>query len=135
MSSGWPRYFPLAMALWFAACAVWGLSTGIGTLRRKRWARMSIQLFGVALVFFILPADETIRHENVLKDGEIVAEVSVPASAFSKRSTYMKFKERESLDFAMSSVAAVIELAPNKTVSKASIVLGGVASIPWRVPV
>ena len=57
MSSGWPRYFPLAMALWFAACAVWGLSTGIGTLRRKRWARMSIQLFGVALVLFILPAE------------------------------------------------------------------------------
>ena len=44
------------------------------------------------------------------------------------------FKERESLDFAVAAVAAVIELAPDKTVRTARLVLGGVASIPWRVP-
>jgi len=43
-----------------------------------------------------------------------VMEVQVPAT--SARSTYLKFKERESLDFAMSAVAAVVELAPDKSV-------------------
>ena len=57
-----------------------------------------------------------------------------PASPFAARSTYLKFKERESLDFALSSVAAAVQLQPNKTVKDARIVLGGVAPIPWRVP-
>jgi xanthine dehydrogenase YagS FAD-binding subunit len=84
--------------------------------------------------FFTLPKSGSIRRENILKPGEIVTEIRVPASAFAARSRYIKFKERESLDFAMSSVAAAIELAPDKTVRQARLVLGGVAPIPWRVP-
>ena len=81
--------------------------------------------------FFIMPKTN-VRKENVLQDGEIVTEIQVPAPV--GRSTYLKFKERESLDFAVAAVAAVIELAPDKTVRTARLVLGGVASIPWRVP-
>jgi len=84
--------------------------------------------------FFTLPA-ENIRRENVLKNDDIITEIFVPASPFAARSTYLKFKERESLDFALASVAAAVQLAPNKTVRAARIVLGGVAPIPWRVPV
>ena len=57
-----------------------------------------------------------------------------PRRRLAARSTYLKFKERESLDFALASVAAAVQLAPNKTVRAARIVLGGVAPIPWRVP-
>jgi xanthine dehydrogenase YagS FAD-binding subunit len=83
--------------------------------------------------FFILPKTD-VRKENVLKDGQIVTEVQVPASAFAARSTYLKFKERQSLDFAMSAVAAALELGADKTVRQARLVLGGVAPIPWRAP-
>jgi xanthine dehydrogenase YagS FAD-binding subunit len=84
--------------------------------------------------FFTLPTEGNIRRENVLKNDEIITEIYVPASALAARSTYLKFKERESLDFALASVAAAVELAPNRTVKAARIVLGGVAPIPWRVP-
>ena len=84
--------------------------------------------------FFTLPAEGNIRRENVLKNDEIITEIYVPASPLAARSTYLKFKERESLDFALASVAAAVQLAPNKTVRAARIVLGGVAPIPWRVP-
>ena len=84
--------------------------------------------------FFTLPSEGSIRRENVLKNDEIITEISVPASAFAARSTYLKFKERESLDFAMSAVAAALELNADKTIKQARIVLGGVAPIPWRVP-
>ena len=84
--------------------------------------------------FFTLPSDGNIRRENVLENDEIITEISVPASLLAAHSTYLKFKERESLDFAMASVAAAVQLAPNKTVRAARIVLGGVAPIPWRVP-
>src|SRR5882724_5622441 len=82
--------------------------------------------------FFTLPSEGNIRRENVLKNDELITQVQVPASSFAARSTYLKFKERESLDFALSSVAAAVELGGDKTVRQARIVLGGVAPIPWR---
>lgn len=84
--------------------------------------------------FFTLPSEGNIRRENVLGNDDIITEVFVPASAVAARSTYLKFKERESLDFALASVAAAVQVAPNRTVREARIVLGGVAPIPWRVP-
>jgi xanthine dehydrogenase YagS FAD-binding subunit len=83
--------------------------------------------------FFVKPSQD-IRRETILKDGEIVTEVIVPASPLAAKSTYLKFKERDSLDFALAAVAAAIDLAPDKSVRQARIVLGGVATIPWRVP-
>jgi len=84
--------------------------------------------------FFTLPADGNVRRENVLKNEDIITEVLVPASKFAAHSTYLKFKERDSMDFAMSAVAAAVTLDASKTVSEARIVLGGVAPVPWRVP-
>lgn len=84
--------------------------------------------------FFTLPADGNLRRENVLKNEDIITEVSLPASKFAAHSTYLKFKERDSMDFAMSAVAAAVTLDANKAVSEARIVLGGVAPVPWRVP-
>ena len=83
--------------------------------------------------FFTLPSDGDIRRENVLKNEEIITEIHVPASPLAARSTYLKFKERESLDFALASAAVAVRLT-GRTVSDARIVLGGVAPIPWRVP-
>jgi len=84
--------------------------------------------------FFTLPSDGNLRRENVLKNDDIITAINVPASPLAARSTYLKFKERESLDFAMASVATAVQLLPNKTVKDVRIVLGGVAPIPWRVP-
>ena len=84
--------------------------------------------------FFTLPSEGNIRRENVLKNEEIITEITVPASPLAARSTYLKFKERESLDFALASAAVAVQLAGNRSVRAARIVLGGVAPIPWRVP-
>jgi xanthine dehydrogenase YagS FAD-binding subunit len=83
--------------------------------------------------FFTMPAEGNIRRENVLKNDDIITEIFVPASSLAAKSTYLKFKERESLDFALSSVAVAVRLT-GRTVRDARIVLGGVAPIPWRVP-
>jgi xanthine dehydrogenase YagS FAD-binding subunit len=84
--------------------------------------------------FFTLPSDGNIRRENVLKSDDIITQINVPASALAERSTYLKFKERESLDFALAAAAVALRLGPNKEVREARIVLGGVAPVPWRVP-
>jgi xanthine dehydrogenase YagS FAD-binding subunit len=84
--------------------------------------------------FFTLPSEGNIRRENVLKNDDIITEIFVPASPLAARSTYLKFKERESLDFALASAAVAVRLEGNRSVRDARIVLGGVAPIPWRVP-
>ena len=84
--------------------------------------------------FFTLPSDGNIRRENVLRNEEIITEIVVPSSPVAAHSTYLKFKERESLDFALASAAVAVQLGANREVKDARIVLGGVAPIPWRVP-
>jgi xanthine dehydrogenase YagS FAD-binding subunit len=69
-----------------------------------------------------------------LENDDIITEIFVPASPLAAGSTYLKFKERESLDFALASVAAAVKLGANRAVQDVRIVLGGVAPIPWRVP-
>jgi xanthine dehydrogenase YagS FAD-binding subunit len=81
--------------------------------------------------FFTLPS-QNIRRENVLRNDEIITQIQVPASPLAGHSTYLKFKERESMDFAMAAVAAAVELGRNQTVTQVRLVLGGVAPIPWR---
>ena len=83
--------------------------------------------------FFTLPSDNA-SVENVLADAEIVTQIQIPATPFAARSTYLKFKERSSLDFAMVAAAVAVDLAPDQTVRQARLVLGAVAPIPWRVP-
>ena len=81
--------------------------------------------------FFTLPSEADVTHENVLKPGELVTSVFVPASAMATRSTYVKFREKNSLDWALSSVALALETDGN-IVKSARVVLGGVAPIPWH---
>jgi xanthine dehydrogenase YagS FAD-binding subunit len=80
--------------------------------------------------FFVLP-NRKLLGETVLDANQVVLKIMVPEPVAGTRSTYLKFREKQSLDFAISSVAAVLQMQ-GKRVQKASIVLGGVAPVPWR---
>lgn len=80
--------------------------------------------------FFILPT-VNIYRETILAPNEIVTRVSIPKQAAGARSHYMKIKERESFDWALSGAAVVLVMS-GKTVKDARVVLSGVAPIPWR---
>jgi len=82
--------------------------------------------------FYVLPEDGGIEKETVLADGEIVTAITAPVPVAGMRSTYSKFKERDSFDFALSAVAASVVIAGGK-VTRARLCLGGVAPVPWRV--
>lgn len=83
--------------------------------------------------YYTLPGDGDIRRETVLKPDELLTGVTFDLPPSGSRSTYVKFKERESYDFALSAVALRLELEGG-VVKLARLVLGGVAPIPWRVP-
>jgi xanthine dehydrogenase YagS FAD-binding subunit len=74
-------------------------------------------------------------RENVLQPGEIVVEVTVPAPAASARSAYLEVREKQSFDWPLASVAAMLAIDPgSKKIHQANVVLGAVAPIPWRSP-
>jgi xanthine dehydrogenase YagS FAD-binding subunit len=82
--------------------------------------------------FYMLPG-ETPDWETVLKKGEIITGIAIPASAAAKNSTYLKVRDRQSYEFAAASAAVGIEFeADGKTVRDIRVALGGVATKPWR---
>jgi xanthine dehydrogenase YagS FAD-binding subunit len=81
--------------------------------------------------FFTLPSDG-VRKENILKTGEIVTEVIVPRQGRNDRSTYIKFKEKDSMDWAVSAVAVQAQVGAGGVIQDSRVVLGGVAPKPWR---
>ena len=82
--------------------------------------------------FFRLPTQDN-RQDNVLAPNELITEVSIPRPSAGSRGTYAKVAERESWDFALVSAAVQLTFS-GATVSEAHVVLGGVASVPWRAP-
>ena len=82
--------------------------------------------------FFALPTVNAAR-ENVLREGEILESVWVPAPRPNVRSTYHKIMDREAWTHAVVSAAVVFEMNGD-TCRSARVVLGGVAPIPWRLP-
>jgi len=81
--------------------------------------------------FFVSPK-ESIDRENVLLPGEIVTDIHVPPAGGAMKSLYRKFAARGSWDFALVSVAAIVQLE-NGSARTARIVLGGVGPHPWRI--
>jgi xanthine dehydrogenase YagS FAD-binding subunit len=82
--------------------------------------------------FFALPQQNP-ASENVLGEGEVLAEIQLPGARPAVRSTYHKIMDREAWTHAVVSAAIVLEM--DKDVCRsARIVLGGVAPIPWRLP-
>jgi xanthine dehydrogenase YagS FAD-binding subunit len=80
--------------------------------------------------FFTLPEADP-RRENSIQPGEILTEVNVPSPRAGARSVYLEVREKQSFDWPLVSVAAVIGRAGDRVV-EARVVMGAVAPIPWR---
>jgi xanthine dehydrogenase YagS FAD-binding subunit len=82
--------------------------------------------------FYRLPGD-TPQIENVLRPGETIAKVRVPASPIARNSCYVKVRDRTSFAFALVSAAVGLDISNNQ-IRDARVALGGVGPMPWRLP-
>jgi xanthine dehydrogenase YagS FAD-binding subunit len=69
--------------------------------------------------------------ETTLKPSELITGFFVPAGPWTRRSLYLKIRDRASYDFALASAAVALDLDGDH-VREARIGLGGVATKPWR---
>ncbi len=78
-----------------------------------------------------VPPAEDVRAETVLKRGEIITRITIPAPAPNLYSSYRKIRARRSWDFALAGAALAFAMDGDR-VSRANVVLSGAAPVPWR---
>jgi len=81
--------------------------------------------------FFVLPSQNPAR-ENVLAATELLNGVRIPTPVAGVVSTYLKITDRAAWTHAEVSVAVVLHVEDER-IRTASVVLGGVAPMPWRL--
>ncbi len=82
--------------------------------------------------FFRLPGSTPDKEHN-LPAGALIAAVEVPARPESRRSGYLKVRDRASYEFAIASAAVAMDISAG-TVRTARVAAGGVGTVPWRLP-
>jgi xanthine dehydrogenase YagS FAD-binding subunit len=78
------------------------------------------------------PYGDTPHIETNLAPGELITGFTIPAGPWTRRSRYVKVRDRESYDFALASAAVALDLDGDGTARTVRIGLGGVATKPWR---
>ena len=81
--------------------------------------------------FYTLPSEGDVTRETLLAPNEVLTSVSIPGGKQGWRATYLKVRERDAFDFALSAVALALRM-DGSTIAEARLVLGGVAPRPWR---
>jgi len=74
---------------------------------------------------------DTPHLETTLAPGELITAFQIPAGAWTRRSLFLKVRDRESYEFALAAAAVALDLDGDR-VRAARIALGGVATQPWR---
>lgn len=86
----------------------------------------------VSLEDFNLLPGQTPHLEHDLREGELITAITLPAPPAGS-GVYLKVRDRESYEFALSSCAALLDVQDG-VIRAARVVLGGVGTKPWRSP-
>ncbi|MET0701250.1 MAG: xanthine dehydrogenase family protein subunit M [Mycobacterium sp.] len=82
--------------------------------------------------FFRAPGT-TPDREHDLRPGELIVAVEVPRGPEMRRSGYLKVRDRQSYEFALTSAAVALDVGAG-VVRTARVAVGGVGTVPWRLP-
>jgi xanthine dehydrogenase YagS FAD-binding subunit len=80
---------------------------------------------------FYVPPIVNVKKETILTGQDVLKEVRLPPPKKNERSSFLKFTERGSWDFAV--VSAAVWFSGGNSIRDIRIVCGGVAPIPWRL--
>ena len=82
--------------------------------------------------FFRQPGDTPDQEQN-LRPGQLITAIEVPVRPDTRRSGYLKVRDRQSYEFALCSAAVALDLSGG-IVRAARVAAGGVGTVPWRLP-
>ncbi|MEU9323506.1 xanthine dehydrogenase family protein subunit M [Streptomyces canus] len=82
---------------------------------------------------FLLRPGSTPNREQALRRGELITGVEVPALARPLKSGYLKVRDRQSYEFALTSAAVALQVRGG-VIREAKVAAGGVGTVPWKLP-
>ncbi|MEV4364886.1 xanthine dehydrogenase family protein subunit M [Nonomuraea sp. NPDC049625] len=88
---------------------------------------------GVAFADFLLQPGSTPDREQALQPGELITAVEIPAYPRPLRSGYLKVRDRQSYEFALTSAAVALHVRGG-VIREAKVAAGGVGTVPWKLP-
>ncbi|MFI1360595.1 FAD binding domain-containing protein [Streptomyces sp. NPDC020898] len=82
---------------------------------------------------FLLRPGDTPNREQALRQGELITAVEIPALPRPLRSGYLKVRDRQSYEFALTSAAVALHVRGG-VIQEAKVAAGGVGTVPWKLP-
>ncbi|WP_327730842.1 xanthine dehydrogenase family protein subunit M [Streptomyces sp. NBC_00487] len=86
----------------------------------------------VAFADFLLRPGSTPNHEQALRKGELITDVEIPAHPRPLKSGYLKVRDRQSYEFALTSAAVALQVRGG-VIREALVAAGGVGTVPWKL--
>ncbi|KFG00804.1 FAD-binding molybdopterin dehydrogenase [Streptomyces scabiei] len=87
----------------------------------------------VAFADFLLRPGSAPNREQDLKRGELITAVEIPALPRPLKSGYLKVRDRQSYEFALTSAAVALHVRGG-VIREAKVAAGGVGTVPWKLP-
>lgn len=87
----------------------------------------------IPLTDFLLPPGSTPHREQALQNGELITGVEIPALPRPLASGYLKVRDRQSYEFALTSAAVALHIRGG-VIREAKVAAGGVGTVPWKLP-
>lgn len=81
---------------------------------------------------FLLRPGSTPSREQALRPGELITAVELPALPRPLRSGYLKVRDRQSYEFALTSAAVALHIRGG-VIREARVAAGGVGTVPWKL--
>jgi xanthine dehydrogenase YagS FAD-binding subunit len=82
---------------------------------------------------FLLRPGSTPHREQALRKGELITAVEIPALPRPLKSGYLKVRDRQSYEFALTSAAVALHVRGG-VIREARVAAGGVGTVPWKLP-
>ncbi|RNG37290.1 FAD binding domain-containing protein [Streptomyces botrytidirepellens] len=82
---------------------------------------------------FLLRPGTTPQREQSLRKGELITTVEIPAHPRPLTSGYLKVRDRQSYEFALTSAAIALHIRGG-VIREAKVAAGGVGTVPWKLP-
>ena len=81
---------------------------------------------------FLLRPGNTPSREQDIRPGELITAVEIPAHPRPLRSGYLKVRDRQSYEFALTSAAVALHVRDG-VIRAARVAAGGVGTVPWKL--
>jgi len=86
----------------------------------------------VAFANFLLTPGDTPQREQNIQPGELITAIEIPAYPRPLVSGYLKVRDRQSYEFALTSAAVALHVRGG-VIREAKVAAGGVGTVPWKL--